>query len=208
MLSRLRKEGGKVSFEEMGKIIGQRWKNIDPDRLGRFSELAAEDTERYKKEMQAYNSRQEAKMRSEALKPAAAFPGGRGDMGKDMGRGGYADPMASAFGNPAMSGGYSPYGGMEFGGYPGMGMQGMYGPYGGYQGMGAGGSEMPPQMNQGGMGDGGQYGRNAAMYGMMGGFQGGMMGYGGGGGGQGGDYGQQMDPSQFGSGYGQGWGQP
>ena len=39
-LGRLKKEGGKVSFEEMGKIIGMRWKNIDTDRLSKFSELA------------------------------------------------------------------------------------------------------------------------------------------------------------------------
>ena len=75
-IGRLKKEGGKVSFEEMGKIIGQRWKNIDPDRLQKFAESAAEDTERYKKEMQSYNGRQEEKMRSEAMKapPAPTYP--------------------------------------------------------------------------------------------------------------------------------------
>jgi len=72
-IGRLRKEGGKVSFEEMGKIIGQRWKNIDPDRLAKYSELASEDTERYKTEMQEYNCRQEAKMRNEALKPSISY---------------------------------------------------------------------------------------------------------------------------------------
>ncbi|GKY97454.1 hypothetical protein MPSEU_000703800 [Mayamaea pseudoterrestris] len=70
-IGRLRKEGGKVSFEVIGKIIGQRWKNIDPDRLQKFSELAAEDTDRYKKEMLLYNGRQEEKMRVEAMKPPA-----------------------------------------------------------------------------------------------------------------------------------------
>jgi HMG (high mobility group) box len=178
MLGRLRKEGGKVSFEEMGKLIGQRWKNIDPDRLTRFSELASEDTDRYKKEMVDYNGRQEAKMRSEALKPPAAFAG-REMKGADARQGGYPDAMngmnSMGFQAGMASGGY-PYG-MDFSGY-GMPM-GMYG-YGGYpmggQGMG-GNAEAMARMN-GQMPDGAaQYG--GGMYGMMGGgFQGGMMGYG------------------------------
>lgn len=176
-LKRLRKEGGKVSFEEMGKIIGQRWKNIDPNRLTKFSELAAEDTERYKKEMAEYNGRQEQKMRNEALKPpvssfSRADKSGMTGM-MDPSRGGYADAMSS-FG-AAQMGGY--YGGMDFSAYS-MGMGGMYNPYAGYPGMGGGADVMGG--SGGGMGgrmDGGQYAQG--MYGMMGGgFQGQMMGYG------------------------------
>jgi len=125
----------------MGKIIGQRWKNIDPDRLAKYAKLAAEDTERYKTEMQAYNGRQEAKMRSEALKPPVSFtgsstgpsiPSDRGVAYPDV-RGAYGDmpgptfagmgptsmgPMGAAAG---MNGGYG-YGYGDFTGYGNMGM--------------------------------------------------------------------------------------
>lgn len=175
------------------RVIGQRWKNIDPDRLAKYSELASEDTERYKTEMQAYNGRQEAKMRSEALKPAVTYggpsgmpdsrlhqaypPGPAGPGGPDPSRG--YDQMGgmSAFGNPGMPPpGYGPYGGMEYGGYPGgMGMGYGMGAYGGY-GMG------PPQDMRGGVEPGSYGGGPPGGYGMapppMGGFQGGMMGYG------------------------------
>ncbi|CAB9521667.1 high mobility group [Seminavis robusta] len=159
MFKRLKKEGNKVSFDEMGKIIGARWKNIDPDRLAKYSELASEDAERYKKEMKSYNSRQEAKMRSEAVKPpsSTAYSHG-GSPGRGASRPEMAAPagphgmdpraahgydMQSAFGNPAMAGGYG-YG-MDAYGY-GMGAS-MYG-YAGYPPM----AGSPEQMYaQGGM---------------------------------------------------------
>jgi hypothetical protein len=116
-IGRLTKDGGRISFEEMGKLIGQRWKNIDPDRLQSFAELAAEDTERYKKEMLAYNGRQEQKMRTEAAKPTIPT---YSDLqpARSHGAGAYGDP-SMGYGPPppgsyyAYSDGYS---------YPGMGM--------------------------------------------------------------------------------------
>ena len=133
------------------RIIGQRWKNIDPDRLSKYAELAGEDTERYKTEMQAYNGRQEAKMRSEALKPPVSFPssssGGaiptdRGGVSYPDVRGGYGDMSGAGFpgmasngmgpssigpggptnmGPSGMPGGYG-YGYGDFSGYGNMGM--------------------------------------------------------------------------------------
>ena len=179
IIGRLKKEGGKVSFEEMGKIIGQRWKNIDPDRLSKYSEMASEDTERYKTEMQTYNGRQEARMRSEALKPPSTYPPmaqapypsqAAMPSGADPSRGGYHDPMGHMAGYGMAPGAYGSYGGgMDFSGYGAMGY-GM-GAYGGAYGMPGG--QMDPNM----------YGAPAG-YGQMGmmggGFQGQMMGYGGG----------------------------
>lgn len=110
MMTRLKKEGGKVSFEEMGKLIGQRWKKIDPDRLSKYSELAAEDTERYKKEMQMYNGRQEAKMRSEALKPPAWSGGGAAKDSFTAVKS--ADPTNAARAGLPSAGAPSPYGDM------------------------------------------------------------------------------------------------
>lgn len=156
VIGRLKKEGGKVSFEEMGKIIGQRWKNIDPDRLAKYSEMASEDTERYKKEMQSYNGRQEAKMRSEALKPPSfsssgmpkpgSVPGGPPPGMDPRAQQGYPPEMqGSAFGP-----GYPPYA-MDMYGPP----MGMYGPYGGGYPMGPEGPDY---------GRGGAYGQQYMPY--------------------------------------------
>ncbi|KAL7578225.1 hypothetical protein ACA910_012648 [Epithemia clementina (nom. ined.)] len=162
-LGRLRKEGGKVSFEEMGKLIGQRWKNLQPDRLTKYSELAAEDTDRYKKEMQGYNGRQEAKMRSEALKPQPG-PSFQAQQESAKSPTNVARPPSvpsyempgpnSGYGAPPPMQAYA-YPGMDYGGYPGMSMGAMYG-YGGYPGMGQqgavpGGMAPPPEMSHGQM---------------------------------------------------------
>jgi hypothetical protein len=200
-LGKLKKDGGKVSFEEMGKLIGMRWKSIQPDRLKRYAESAAEDTERYKKEMAAYNSRQEAKMRTEAMnKPPPSLggpppgPWGGPMPGRDM-MGGYGMPPPQMGGPPPGGKGSGRGAGPSPSGYPPQdasnpsGMPPGYNPaMGGYPPYGMDMSyQMYPQYGYGGGDPQGGYpgsGRGGGgMYGMMGGggpsgYQGQMMGYG------------------------------
>ena len=108
--------------------------------------------------MQAYNGRQEAKMRSEALKPspaygvppsqgAAADRGGppMGYPGAGMYDGSYAGGMGGYSGYAMPMDGYGAYGGMQQmggSGYDAYGSYGSYGMGGGYydqQGYGGGG---------------------------------------------------------------------
>jgi len=146
LLKRLKKDGGKVSFEEMGKLIGQRWKDISEERLAHYTALAKKDTERYKKEMETYNGRRE-ELRNEANRSAeqqlahsmSSNEMPRGQMSSSMHH--YQDVPASAvytnhpgFGisyhmdtsNPppgygqAMMNGYHP----SYGGYPPPSMDG------------------------------------------------------------------------------------
>lgn len=158
--------------------------------------MAGEDTERYKNEMQTYNGRQEAKMRSEALKPPVNYPVGPPSDGRNAQiyaqgapgpgpeaarAGGYPEQMAqmSAFANPAMgAGGYNPYGGMDFSGYGGMGGYGMGAYGGGYSAQDAMAMQRSMEGAGGAYGGGVPAGYGAAMGMMGGGFQGGMMGYG------------------------------
>jgi len=119
-------EKGKVKFEEVGKLIGKRWKTLTENASGeeevkRYAGLAATDAERYKKELREYN---ETKSKQEAA-AAAAFPQG-GAMGMDkrgrnMPKGGYQpsgypgqkDSMAPGGRHDAPYGSYPPsmYGG-------------------------------------------------------------------------------------------------
>lgn len=171
-LDKLRKDAKEGSaankspkFEELGKLIGQRWKALPPDRLTKYSELASEDTERYKEEMKAYNGRQEAKMRDEALKPQMTaypppmktspsmmgelsrgggppMPPGYDTMGAPAGYPGV--PMGYGGGPPGAGGGYP----MDSYGYP-SGMYGASSPpgYSPYPGAGmSGGGGYPPNM--------------------------------------------------------------
>jgi len=50
---------GKVSFEEMGKIIGGRWKAMDSETLKKYTALALGDAGRYKHELKAWNEKKE-----------------------------------------------------------------------------------------------------------------------------------------------------
>jgi hypothetical protein len=49
---------GKIGFESLAKIVGQRWKELPPDELEVYKKLAEADMKRYRKEMEAYVQKQ------------------------------------------------------------------------------------------------------------------------------------------------------
>ncbi len=49
---------GKIGFESLAKIVGQRWKELPPDELEKYKKLAEDDMKRYRKEMEAYVQKQ------------------------------------------------------------------------------------------------------------------------------------------------------
>ena len=49
-------ENGEITFEEIGKLIGKRWKQVSVGDKERYNGLAADDLERYRAEMQKYRS--------------------------------------------------------------------------------------------------------------------------------------------------------
>jgi len=46
---------GKIGFENLAKMIGNRWKNLNPSQLEQFKALALEEAERYRCEMKEYH---------------------------------------------------------------------------------------------------------------------------------------------------------
>ena len=54
ILARQRIKKPRISFEELAKIIGALWKNIDVENLQRLKNMAAEDAKRYKMEMEVH----------------------------------------------------------------------------------------------------------------------------------------------------------
>lgn len=49
---------GKIGFESLAKIVGQRWKELPPEELDIYKKRAEEDMKRYRKEMEAYVQKQ------------------------------------------------------------------------------------------------------------------------------------------------------
>ncbi len=52
---------GKISFDQVVKLIGRNWKKVDPVRLAKYNEQAKQDRQRYGHEMDAFNLRQHAR---------------------------------------------------------------------------------------------------------------------------------------------------
>lgn len=75
-LERLLTPDDKISFNEIGKLIGQNWKKVDPVRLAKYSELAKQDRRRYKQEMDAFNLRHHARelRKQEQAHPSVGVP--------------------------------------------------------------------------------------------------------------------------------------
>lgn len=48
------KKPKKITFEDLGRTIGQRWKSINKEELARYTKLAKEDSKRYRREMEKF----------------------------------------------------------------------------------------------------------------------------------------------------------
>ena len=58
----------KVSFQELGKAIGRRWKDIPKKDLERYQVLAKEESARYRREIKIYNDAEEKRRKDFARK--------------------------------------------------------------------------------------------------------------------------------------------
>jgi hypothetical protein len=67
------KPHGKIKFNELGRVIGKRWKECDPDTKRKYEELAADDKQRYRKEMSEY--KMEENKHLEAMRKKMNHPG-------------------------------------------------------------------------------------------------------------------------------------
>mmetsp|Transcript_13321 Transcript_13321/g.25272 ORF Transcript_13321/g.25272 Transcript_13321/m.25272 type:complete len:605 (-) Transcript_13321:81-1895(-) len=55
-----RKTHGKISFQQLARMVGERWKALPDDRRKKYQELAQEDMKRQKQAMEEYYAKQQA----------------------------------------------------------------------------------------------------------------------------------------------------
>ena len=56
----IKKEQPDIKFTEMGKLIGEKWRELSSDDKKEFEDMANEDKERYNDEMKKYQIKKEA----------------------------------------------------------------------------------------------------------------------------------------------------
>ncbi|KAL7465326.1 hypothetical protein ACHAXS_005654 [Conticribra weissflogii] len=49
---------GKIGFENLAKLIGKRWQELEPDKAAKYKKLAGKDMKRYKEEMEIFLTRE------------------------------------------------------------------------------------------------------------------------------------------------------
>lgn len=94
---------GKISFDEVVKLIGRNWKKVDPVRLAKYNEWAKQDRLRYDHEMNAFDLRQHARelekqeqeQRSVDSNPSFGEPYRPFEMARDAGDMHYSYPSAA-----------------------------------------------------------------------------------------------------------------
>ena len=55
-----RKTHGKISFQQLARMVGERWKNLPDERRKKYQDLAQEDMKRQKQAMEEYYAKQNA----------------------------------------------------------------------------------------------------------------------------------------------------
>jgi len=60
---------GKIGFENLAKIIGQRWQELKEDKIAYYKDLAAQDMKRYKEQMEIFLTKQEAEKKRKNGEP-------------------------------------------------------------------------------------------------------------------------------------------
>jgi hypothetical protein len=63
-----RKTHGKISFQELARMVGDRWKNLPEERRQYYQDLAKEDMKRQKAAMEEYYAKQSASKRAKVEK--------------------------------------------------------------------------------------------------------------------------------------------
>ena len=68
---KIQEENPDIEFKDVGRKLGERWRNLAADERAKFEVLAQKDRDRYAKEMAAYNEEKERKAQEALSKQAA-----------------------------------------------------------------------------------------------------------------------------------------